>query len=334
MLFGFILAVSLVLASLGWLAATDVLALGKADSVVEVTVPRDYTIDSVSDVLHDAGLIKYKFLFKLYAKFSHADTKISGGTYQLNTNFDYRALVVGMTKSGSAKVEVEVTIPEGYSMKKIFELLEENSICYAEDLWKTAAEHDFEYDFLSSDTLGQEKRLEGYLFPDTYKFYMNDRPERVIDKFLSNFNNKFTDEMWAQADELGYTVREIVTIASIIEREAAAGDDRGDMASVIYNRLNSGDLKYLQMDSTIDYVIDATGEDFSTDIDSPYNTYKYPGLPEGPISNPGIASIQAALNPNNTSYYYFALGKDGVHHFFNSYSAHEEFVSSSEYAGN
>lgn len=334
MLFIFVLAVSIVLASLLWLAATDVLALGKEKGTVELTIPRDFTIDEVTDTLYDHGLIKYKFLFKIYAGFSDAEEKIDAGTYQLNTNYDYRALVVGMTQRGGAKVEIEVVIPEGYTLKRIFTLLEANNICFEDDLWTTAANYDFEYDFLSAETLGETKRLEGYLFPDTYIFYMNDRPERVIKKFLDNFDYKLTDEFKAQAEELGYTIREIITVASIVEREAAGDDERANIASVTYNRLNSEDLQYLQMDSTISYVTAETGEPFSLELDSPYNTYKYPGLPIGPIANPGIASIEAALYPAETNYYYFAVGKDKVSHFFKDFDSHHAFVTSDEYISN
>jgi len=333
MYFVFILAVSVALACCAWLAATDVLALGKKDAAVEVEVPRDFTIDGVTDMLYNEGLIKYKTLFKLFCSVAHADTKITGGTYVLNHNYDYYALVSGMTRSGSAKVEVEVTIPEGYTLQQIFKLLEEKKICYADQLWDAAQNYDFEFDFLDRSTVGQQKRLEGFLFPDTYKFYMNDTPTRVIRKMLNNFENRFTEEYRLRAEELGFSVQDIVNVAAMIEREAGNDDERATIASVIYNRLNSDEFPHLQIDATIYYAIAGTDAEFSTEFNSPYNTYVQEGLPIGPIANPGLASIRAALYPEDTGYYYYALGKDGVHHFFKTYDPFNEFIHSDAYGG-
>ena len=332
----FVVLISGLLAGAAWILSTDVLGLGKEDKTVIVTVPKDFTIKEVTDMLHDEDVVRFKSLFKLFAKISHAEDKISGGTYELNANYDYRAIVTGMTKSGGKMVEVTVVIPEGYNLKQIFKTLEEESVCFAEDLEDAAANYDFEYDFLDESTLGDPRRLEGYLFPDTYKFYMNDTPSRVLGKMLDNFDAKFTDEYKEKAASMGYSMRDIVTVASIIEKEAAGDKDRADIASVIYNRLKNtsgATMGYLQLDSTINYIIYGTNTEFSTEIDSPYNTYKYQGLPAGPISNPGIAAIKAALNPNDTGYYYFALNKDGEHEFFRNYNSFIDFVNGPNYGG-
>lgn len=329
----FIICVSLLLASLGWMAATDVLGLSDDSSTVEVTIPKDFDMNTVTQILRDNGLIKYKFLFKLYSGFSSADEKIDAGTYELQMDYDYRALVNGMTASGGTKVEVDVTIPEGYTMSQIFKLLETNGVCTADVLWETAATYEFEYDFLDSATIGEERRLEGYLFPDTYTFYVGDSPNRVISKMLSNFNNKFTEEYKTRAEELGYTIGEMITIASMIEKEAAGDSERATIASVIYNRLDSSSFPYLQIDATIIYAIADTDEEFSTSVDSPYNTYMYEGLPVGPIANPGVASIKAALYPESTSYYFYALSVEKHHEFFKNSDAFTNFVNSDQYGG-
>ena len=285
-------------------------------------------------MLRKFGLIKYEKLFKLFCKVTHAEDKIKAGTYVLDTNYDYRAMVNGLRPSSGNLVETEVTIPEGYTLTQIFNLLEEEEVCSKDKLAEAAANYDFDYDFLDSSTLGQAKRLEGYMFPDTYKFYVNDEPERVINKMLSNFNNKFTDEYKQMASDMGYSVRDIIIIASMIEKEAGADSDRDLISSVIYNRLNdSSDFPYLQIDATIYYAIEDTGEAFSTEVVSPYNTYNTAGLPAGPISNPGDASIRAALQPQDTSYYYYALNKSGTHEFFRTYDGFLEFVNSEEYGG-
>ncbi len=333
--FVFVVAISALLAGFGWLAATDVLALGKTEEAVEVTIPDEYDADTIADILFDKGLIKYKSLFKFYGGLSSTplDEKVQPGTYRLYTNFDYRAIVNGLTPAGAERIPVDVTIPEGYTMRQIFTLLDERGVCKADKLWDAAANYDFDYEFLDKTTLGEEKRLEGFLFPDTYEFYLSQDPEAVIKKFLSNFNSRFDDDLREQAESMGYTVKEIVTVASMIEKEAAGDSDRATIASVIYNRLESEGFPYLQFDSTINYIIAETGEEFSTEIDSPYNTYTHEGLPAGPIANPGMAAIRAALEPEDTGYYYYALGADGEHHFFRSSDGFLEFINSDEYAG-
>lgn len=330
----FIICICLLLASLLWLAATDVLGLGNEDQRVQVTIPEDFTIDSVADTLYKDGLIKYKFLFKLYANFSHASEKITAGTsFELNKNYDYRALVNGMNIHGGKRVEIDVTIPEGYTLKQIFELFAANRVCTEDELWETAANYDFKYDFLDASTLGDKHRLEGFLFPDTYKFYVGDSPSNAITKMLTNFNKKFKAEYVTRAEELGYSIHDIVTIAAMIEKEAGADSERDLIASVIYNRLKSKSFPHLQIDATIYYAIAETGEAFSTDVDSPFNTYQVKGLPAGPIANPGVNSIRAALYPQSTKYYFYALNKSGTHNFFKDSASFNAFINSDKYGG-
>ncbi|UOO37608.1 endolytic transglycosylase MltG [Oscillospiraceae bacterium CM] len=329
----FVLCVSLLFASLGWLAATDVLGLANEDKLVQVTIPEDFTIGTVADVLYRSGLIKYKLLFEAYAGFSHAVKKIDPGTYELNKNYDYRALVSGMSTHGGKRAEVTLTIPEGFTEKQIFQLLATNNVCTEDELWNTATNEAFEYDFLDNSTLGDKHRLEGFLFPDTYTFYVGDSATRVMSKMLDNFEEKFGADYIKKAKDMGYTVQQIVTIASMIEKEAGGDSERATIASVIYNRLNSSAFPYLQIDATIIYGIDETGEKFSTTANTPYNTYTNKGLPPGPIANPGIASIKAALNPQKTSYYFYALNKSRMHDFFKDAASFDSFVNSDQYGG-
>lgn len=355
--FVFVLAVSIGLAAFGWVAATDVLALGKESGEVDITLPESMfyeteievedeegnvtgtkkvmatDVEELADLLYDNGLIEQKWIFKLYGKISKAGLKVSPGSYVLNTNYDYRALVTGMTKKGGTKVEVDITIPEGFTNAQIFELMEENGICSVAALQEAATNHDFGYEFLDSSTVGNPQRLEGYLFPDTYTFYVGDDPVRAISKLLNNFQNKWTDDFAERAAVKGYTVQQIITIASMIEKEAAGDSERATVASVIFNRLNSSNFPHLEIDATIFYAMSLTGEEFSTSLDSPYNTYVVQGLPVGPIANPGLASIRAALYPESTNYYYYALSKSGLHEFFKSYDPFINFVNSDEYGG-
>ncbi len=356
--FLFIVCVSFVLASIGWMATTDVLGFGDADELVEITLEKSIFSDKqveetdesgnttmktvksadiaeLAKMLHERGLIKYEWLFKLYSRFSHADMKVQAGTYELNKNYDYRALVYGMNPASGTRVEIEVTVPEGYNLQQIIALLAKNRVCTEEDLWDAAANYNFEYDFLSASTLGDKYRLEGFLFPDTYKFYVNDTPSRVLGKFLTDFKNRWSDDFTERAEEIGYSVRDIVTIASMIEKEAGADSERDKIASVIYNRLESDSFPNIQIDATIVYGMARNGDSgkIATDYNSPYNTYICEGLPPGPISNPGTASIRAALYAEDTRYYYYALGLEGVHEFFTNQSDFEAFVNSDKYGG-
>ncbi|MGI6012946.1 MAG: endolytic transglycosylase MltG [Oscillospiraceae bacterium] len=325
----FIIASSIVLAVVGWMVASDVFSFNTDDFVAVVSIKEDDSISDVAEKLHEADLVKYKALFKVYAKISNASEKIGAGTYELGSNLDYRALVNAMRSGGDSQVTVEVTIPEGYTMGKIFSTLEEEGVCDAEELYKAAADYNFSYSFLSKET-GDATRMEGYLFPDTYEFYMGEQAASVIDKFLSNFSSKFTSEMIETAEARKMTLHEIITLASLIEREAANDEERADIASVIYNRLNSN-YDYLELDSTVYYAAELMDEEFDTELDSPYNTYEHAGLPAGPICNPGLSSINAALEPNSTSYMYFAYGVDGVSHFFTGYNEFLNFINSDQY---
>ncbi|MBQ2602267.1 MAG: endolytic transglycosylase MltG [Oscillospiraceae bacterium] len=357
--FIFVVCISVALAAFGWMCATDVLGLGDENNQITVSIPKEiFTVVerektnadgekemrevSVADMgyiasmLKENGLIKYEWLFKLYSKFSSADEKVKAGTYVLNTDFDYRALVYGMTPSAGERVVVDVTIPEGHNVFQVVQDLTSNGVCDEDELWDCLANYDFEYEFLDRSTLGDKLRLEGYLFPDTYSFYVGDTPSRVIGKLLKNFDRKWTDEMTEQAKALGYTQREILIVASMIEKEAGADSERATIASVIYNRLRDGGqgTNYkLQIDATLYYAAQIEGVTMSKDIDSPYNTYLVTGLPAGPIANPGLASIKAALDPEITNYYYYALGKEGVHHFSKTLEEHTAFVNSDEYGG-
>ena len=330
----FVICVSLVLASLAWLGVSDVLGFGTESEQVNITVSSGFTMDAVIDTLYDAGLIKYKWLFRMYADFSNADEKISAGTYVLNKNFDYRSLVYGMTARGGVFVETTVTIPEGFTLAEIFMRLQDEGVCDAADLWEVATNHNFDFDFLDDSTLGNRLRLEGFLFPETYNFFKDSAAEQVLNRFLNEFNRRYTDTYVERAEFMGYSIHEIITIASMIEREAGSDDERSRIAAVIYNRLNnSATFPRLEIDATIGYAIAGTGRPWSLSVDSPYNTYMHPGLPPGPIASPGIESIRAALYPDSTNEFFYALNRQGTHEFFTTFAQHDAFVASPEFGG-
>lgn len=330
----FVIGVSVLLACVGWIAANDVLALNKEEHEVTVTITADDSYNDVVDMLKENGLIEYKPLFKLFSAFTHGKDKIAAsGTFTLNTNMDYRALISGLSANSSTRGEVDVTIPEGYTVDQIFQLLEDKGVATVEDLQEAAANHDYNFSFLQDIPLGDYKRLEGYLFPATYTFYTPHDAVYAINKMLVAFDTKFTTEMREKVAESGYTIHEILTIASMIEKETD-GTDRARIASVIYNRLNNPSYETvgrLEIDATIMYVTGQTvTQNDRLTVDSPYNTSMYQGLPPGPIANPGLESITAAMNPANESYYYYALGDDGLHHYYKTYAGLQEFINSQE----
>lgn len=326
-------AVSIVLAAVGWSLANDMLALNKDKVTATIVVDDENDFGSVVDQLKDNDIIKYKGLFRLFSALSGGSDKIAQGSYLVDTDMDYRAILNSLGSGSSSRVEVSVTIQEGLTVRQIFELLEKEGVSTVEKLNDMAANHDYAFSFLEDIPLGDPNRLEGYLFPDTYNFYMGEDPKYVINKMLVNFDSKVDDSMRQKIADKGYTIQELLTVASMIEKETD-GTDRTTIASVIYNRLNNpgaGTTGHLNIDATIQYVLPegeiVSEEDYYT-VESPYNTYLNKGLPPGPIANPGLESIMAALNPESTNYYYYALGDDGVHHFFTSYSEHQAFLNS------
>ena len=325
--------VSAILATLGWTMANDMLALNKDEVEAVITIQDEKNFGKVADQLKDNDIINYKFLFRLFATFSGKANDIVPGQYKLDTSMDYSAILNNLSSSSASRMTTTVTIPEGYSMAQIFQLLEKKGVSTVEKLEDMAANHDYDFSFLQDIPMGEATRLEGYLFPDTYTFYLGEDPKYVINKMLVNFDAKVTDAIRQQIWDQGKSIGEILNVASMIEKETD-GTDRATIASVIYNRLNNpsgGTQGYLQIDATIQYVLPegeiVSEEDYAT-VQSPYNTYLNKGLPPGPISNPGMESIMAAINPESTNYYYYALGDDKVHHFFTSYSEHQAFLNS------
>ena len=330
-----ILAIGVTAGRMLWVCASDVLAFGREDQVVTITIYESDTMDDIIEKLYSNGLIRYRSLFQLYASISDAEEDIQPGIYDLNTRYDYHALVNSMSPSSSRSV-VELTIPEGYTCQQIFALLEENRVCTAVDIGAYAVDGELDdYWFLENVERGSEYCLEGFLFPDTYQFYQNSTPREALEKMLDNFEVRFNEEMRAQIETLnanvtggGYTVREVVVVASLIEREAAAPSEAAAIAGVIYNRLfRWGDTPaYLNIDAALVYAQGGDNQTIDTTLDSPYNTYTHVGLTPTPIANPGLSSLEAALNPETHDYYYYVLNPStGMHQFSTTYEEHEAY---------
>lgn len=325
----FVVIASVIIAGIGWLLANDLCALNKPYLEAEITVSKEDSMGDVADKLKEAGLIDYKWFFNIFCAIADAEEKIGIGTFTLNTNMDYRALITGM-RSGGGATTVSVTIPEGYSVEQTITLLAEKGVSDYEDLVEAAKNYEFEYDFVDNENLGSISRLEGYLFPNTYEFYVGERASKALDRLLSEFNRQMDEDTMALVEQSGRSLQEIITVASLIEKETD-GSDRATIASVIYNRLDNPGFEtggYLQIDAALVY---ATGNKNLTEddkqIDSPYNLYTNKGLPPTAITNPGKESIMAALQPEDTKYYYYVLGNDGKHIFSKTYQEHMNVIA-------
>lgn len=332
-----IVAVGVSLGRTAWVCAADLLALGKTGQEVTVTIDVADDLSDIAEKLQKAGMIKYPQLFEAFAKLTGKGDGILNGsiTFSEETVYDYNALINAMSYRGGSSVTIEVMIPEGYSCAQIFALLDEKGVCSASDLEEYAANGELEdYWFLDGVERGHKYCLEGFLFPDTYEFYLKDEPRRVIEKFLNDFEYRFTDRMvdkymaLNQKTNLNLSIRDVVIMASIIEKEKANHLEGYTISSVFYNRLtHSASYPFLNSDATILYAKEyySKGE-LITDAQinaSPYNTYTQTGLPAGPIANPGLSSLDAALDPEETDYYYFIFDKNaGVHRFSKNLAEH------------
>jgi UPF0755 protein len=223
---------------------------------------------------------------------------------------------------GEQKATIKFTIPEGFSVQQIGQRLEDEGIVTKDEFYDAVNNVTYDYRFFSEIPTDREYRLQGYLFPDTYEIYEDATATDIVSRMLSRFDSIITAEAYDQAEELGYTLDEIIILASLIEKEAKMESERPTIAGVMYNRLDIG--MPLQIDATVQYILSQgmyqairlTYADL--EVDSPYNTYKYKGIPVGPISNPGNKAIEAALNPESHDYFYYLLtNPETGEHVFN-----------------
>lgn len=288
---------------------------------VTVTIPTGTGTAGIANILDENKIIDNTGVFKLLSKSKGYDGKFKAGQYSLSPGMSMEE-IMKILVSGKAET-IRFTIPEGYDIRRTTEKLSKDGLINAETFAKEIETGQFNYEFLKGAPAGPD-RLEGFLFPETYEIFANANEHDIIDKMLYQFNKVFTDEYYARAEELGMSVRDVITLASIIEREARVPEDRPVIASVFYNRLKIN--MPLQSCATVQYILGEQKPVLSikdTKIESPYNTYLHPGLPPGPIASPGADSIKAALYPADTDYLYFLAKGDGSHAFSSTY---EQFL--------
>ena len=294
-------------------------------TTVSVTIPEGSGTEDIANILKEQKLISSVFGFKLTSKLEGFDGTYKHGTYNVDTGMTKRQ-IMELLQSGKVAMDLKVTVPEGYTVKQIAEKVEEEGICTAEEFINEVNNGEFNYEFLK-DLPEREYRLEGYLFPDTYFLAENTTVHQLIDAMLMRFDQMYTEEYRNAVASSGHTLDEIVTLASMVEKEIKLPEERARAAGVMYNRLRDGIT--LGIDATVLYAVGKTaGELTQTDLntDSPYNTRINYGLPLGPIANPGEASFKAALYPETHNYLYYvveAVGKDN-HVYCETY---DEFLS-------
>ena len=294
---------------------------GKDTQSVLVNILPGATLKQISAELKHRNLIRSESSFRLLANIQKKQTQIQAGEYELNQSMLPMDILFAIT-SGKTILH-PVTIPEGYRISEIAELLTEHNLT---DKDKFIGESK-NIELINSLNIPSDS-LEGYLFPETYHFSKNTSERKIIRTMVNVFKKLvIKHELMAQVQESGFSLHEIITLASLIEKETGVNEERQHISSVFHNRLRKN--MRLQTDPTVIYAIEGFDGNIrkkDLDIDSPYNTYRYKGLPPGPIANPGLSSITAALNPIKTNHFYFVSRKDGSHHFSSSLEEHNHAV--------
>lgn len=290
---------------------------------VTVDIPNGSTTTYIAETLKEKNLIRNVGAFKFLSRIKKYDSQYKAGVYSLSPSMTPEK-IMQIISAGQSDV-IRLTIPGGWTLSQIAERFESLGICSQDEFWAEIENGEFNYDFIEELPSGKN-RLEGFLYPETYFVYKNAGAHECIDKMLAQFNSLFTSDYYQKAADMNLSVLEVITVASLIERETTASSEGGKVASVIYNRLKVG--QPLGIDASIQYALPNHKARLTYDdlkIESPYNTYTNKGLPPGPICSPGIAAVNAALNPEDTDYFYYVLSpnNDGTHNFSHSY---EEFL--------
>ena len=312
-------------------AGADYMGIGFGrGSDVTIEIEQGMSTEQIAEELKEAGAVKIPLLFRVYAKFKHYDSQFKYGVYSFNTEAGYEALSQMLIEEGALAQSVKVTIPEMSSIDDIAEILEENGVCTKSDFINEVQNGEFGYDFIDDIPVDNVYyRLEGYLFPETYDFYNFDSEEcahLAVEKMLKTLDDKLTDGMMQKISESGYTLHEIMTMASIVELEAGGSpDEMANVAAVFYNRLESDDFTTLGSSPTRKYPYGG----------GKYNTYESPGLPPGPLCSPSLKSIEASIEPTEDfDYYYFVTDASMKFYYNKTLAEHNSTIARLQAANN
>ncbi len=324
-----VIAIAILLTVIAILLINDAFAITAPSDEVTVTIPESSTKSEVARILKENGIIKSRTWFSVYTALRGKEVTPKGDTYVIpkNSGFDAICRILAYGSSGS-NTEIRVAIPEGSSIEGIMEIVcDQHGICSRQEFINTVQNGNFSgYSFvkhLDQTKNNRKYRLEGYLYPDTYCFYSKSSAYAVIDKMLANFATKVDKRYIAAAEKQGMTLDEAVTLGSIIMREGKFISDMPKISSVFHNRLKSPSFSYrLQSDATVVYALGREMQSEDKELDDPYNTYKYGGLPPSPICCPDLNAISYAIYPDSTGYYYFVTKKDGTVLYARDYQTH------------
>ena len=312
-------------------AGADYMGIGFGrGSDVTIEIEQGMSTEQIAEELKEAGAVKIPLLFRVYAKFKHYDSQFKYGVYSFNTEAGYEAISQMLIEEGALAQSVKVTIPEMSSIDDIAEILEENGVCTKSDFINEVQNGEFGYDFIDDIPVDNVYyRLEGYLFPETYDFYNFDSEEcahLAVEKMLKTLDDKLTDGMMQKISESGYTLHEIMTMASIVELEAGGSpDEMANVAAVFYNRLESDDFTTLGSSPTRKYPYGG----------GKYNTYESPGLPPGPLCSPSLKSIEASIEPTEDfDYYYFVTDASMKFYYNKTLAEHNSTIARLQAANN
>lgn len=290
----------------------------RSQSTINYEVKRGLGNDEIAKELEGLGVIKSAFFFRMYTFLSFNHTGLMAGKYTISPNMSIYKIVKKMTTGDT--VRDRFVIYEGMTASQIGEYLESRDICAAEE-FQEIINTDYSLFFPFLEDKPNNLDLEGYLFPDTYEVSTDQTCEQFVEAMLTNFGKKLTPELQAKIAEQNKTIFEVVTMASLLEKEVKTLEDKKIVSGILWKRLEIG--MPLQLDATVNYITGKNDPGVSikdTQIDSPYNTYRYKGLPKGSISNPGLDSIIAALEPVQTDYWYYL--SDGTTHYAKTLQEH------------
>ncbi len=295
----------------------------------EILIGYNSTTISIANQLKEEGYIDNVAMFRLLSKINGYDGQYQAGYHIISKRMNYNELMYTLTQE---PITATIMVPEGYSIDQIANLLEQNKVVSKDEFLAAIEEEVWTYKFLQEIPEGKDHLLEGFLYPDTYFFTVGSNGRTVLNKFLSNFEAKFKNKYYSQMEKLDLDINQVLTLASIVEKESSSSNERRIIAGILYKRMKStdGSLNKLQSCATLQYIsLRDTGEikdtiyNSDTLIDDPYNTYMYAGLPPGPICNPSIDAILAVLDmEKNTPYWYFCATGSGSSVFAKTYTEH------------
>ena len=312
----------------------DIIAINRDKTEINVSVGANMNTNDVIDLLKEKDLIySAKFCKLVYSVLGHDENEIyPAGTYSVSASMGLEGMLREIITAGATDATVSIPFPEGFTIDQIIERLASNGVASSSALYAVIDDPSFiaEYEFLEGVDNREQRYhyLEGYMYPDTYEFYIGENPASVISRFLKNFNEKWNSEFADRIAKTNYSIDDVLTVASILEKEAKDADQMPLIASIIYNRLDSSSFPHIQCDSTAKYIENNKNKLVQAgryaSLLKVYDSYQVTGLPVGPIGNPGANAISAALSPEATDYYYFIHDATGQIYVASNSQEHQE----------